>query len=270
MRKPFIQHTTGEDTPSTEREVLSGPPRWAVVIGIIVIVIVVAALSLMLIGVSKKLPGSPLPAFGKKVPSLAMTLVTVVVPVLAGTFVLGILGARLLKRTDGLRKFLLTTHVMISVSWLGVTAVLLALGFVEWTSQENEMVRAAIVALAVTAGYVAVPLSLASLFTGLVSSLSTSWGLFRHYWIVLKLLMAVSTAVIWLLYAAELSAYAGIVSTLSGSLQAWRNPSPMLHALGALLLLGLSSVLSMYKPVGMTHSGQRQESAARDATTSKA
>ena len=43
------------------------------------------------------------------------------------------------------------------------------------------MVRAAYLAMELTAWFIIVPLSLASPVTGLVQSLGTAWGLFRHY-----------------------------------------------------------------------------------------
>jgi hypothetical protein len=197
-------------------------------------------------------------------------LVTVVLPILLITTAAGMLVSRLISRIPGLRKVIRTVHVTSSVGWFGATAALFALGFIEWISQDGEIVRAAIIGMSMTAWYVAIPLSLASLFTGLVSSLDTPWGLLRHYWVLLKLLITVSIAIIWLLYAMELSPIANGVLVWRGSLLVWRNPSPMLHAVGALLLLGLATVLSMYKPTGMTRYGQRQEAIARDAATNKA
>lgn len=49
-------------------------------------------------------------------------------------------------------------------------------------SPDAQIVRAVYLAMDLTARFVIVPLCLASLLTGLVSSLGTSWGLFQHYW----------------------------------------------------------------------------------------
>jgi hypothetical protein len=38
-----------------------------------------------------------------------------------------------------------------------------------------------------TGWFVIVPLALAALLTGLVMSLITPWGLFRHYWVLIAL-----------------------------------------------------------------------------------
>jgi hypothetical protein len=45
-----------------------------------------------------------------------------------------------------------------------------------------------------TTWIVIVPLSLAALLTGVVQSLGTPWGLFRHRWIVAKLCKRITVA----------------------------------------------------------------------------
>src|SRR5215207_4847851 len=92
-----------------------------------------------------------------------------------------------------LRKFTLTAHVAFSVGWLGAVAGFLALAVAGLTSQDAQTVRAAYLAMELTAWFVIAPLSLASLLTGLVQSLGTTWGLFRHYWVVAKLLNVLAT-----------------------------------------------------------------------------
>jgi hypothetical protein len=91
--------------------------------------------------------------------------------------------------TPRLRKFALTAHVTSSVGWLGAVAGFLALAIAGLISPDGQLVRAAYLAMKLTAWYIIVPLSLASLLTGLVQSLGTKWGLFRHYWILAKLLI---------------------------------------------------------------------------------
>jgi ABC-type nickel/cobalt efflux system permease component RcnA len=81
-----------------------------------------------------------------------------------------------------LRKLVLTAHITFSVGWLGAVAVFLALAIAGLTSRDPQMVRAAYSAMELTARFVIVPLAIASLFSGLIQSLGTPWGLFRHYW----------------------------------------------------------------------------------------
>ena len=48
--------------------------------------------------------------------------------------------------------------------------------------------------------YLLVPLSFAALLTGLVQSLGTSWGLFRQYWTIVKLVLTIGCVGLLLLH----------------------------------------------------------------------
>src|SRR5258708_30257146 len=91
--------------------------------------------------------------------------------------------------TPGLRRLALTTHVTSSVGWLGAVAAFLALAIAGVGSQDGQIVRAAYLAMHLITWFVIVPLSFAALFTGIVQSLGTTWGLFDHYWVVTKLML---------------------------------------------------------------------------------
>jgi hypothetical protein len=160
-----------------------------------------------------------------------------------------------------LRKFVLTAHVISSVGWLGAVAVFFALAITGLTSQDAQVVRAAYLAMDSTGWLVLVPLSLASLLTGLIQSLGTKWGLFRHYWILAKLLINVFATIVLLLYMQTLSYLAGRAAETgwsSGDLSGLRSPSAAVHAGAALLLLLVAATLSVYKPRGMTRYGWRK------------
>lgn len=162
-----------------------------------------------------------------------------------------------------LRKFMLTAHVIASVGWLGAVAAFLALAVAGLTSQDAQRVRAAYLAMELTGWYVLVPLCLASLLTGVVQALGTSWGLLRHYWVLIKLLITVLATIILLLYTETFSYLGGLAADPTVALDALRNPSPVLHAGAALLALLVTTILSVYKPRGMTHYGQRTLRAQR-------
>ncbi len=164
--------------------------------------------------------------------------------------------------TPGLRKFALTAHVVSSVGWLGAVAVFLALGVVGLTSQDAQVVRAVYLAMESTGWSILIPLALASLLTGLAQSLGTKWGLFRHYWVVVKLLINVFAVIVLLMYTQTLSYLAGVAAqttSSSGDLSGLKSPSPVLHAGLGLLLLLVAATLSVYKPRGMTRYGQRKQ-----------
>jgi hypothetical protein len=168
--------------------------------------------------------------------------------------------------TPRLRKFALTVHVTCSVGWLGAVAGSLALAVAGLVSRDAQTVRAAYLMLELVGWYVLVPLSFASLITGLVQSLGTTWGLFRNYWVLVKLLMNVFATIVLLLYTQLLSDLARVAAdTSGGDVSGLRSPSPVVHAVAALLLLLVAVTLSVYKPRGQTRYGRRkhQEQQAR-------
>jgi hypothetical protein len=161
--------------------------------------------------------------------------------------------------TPGLRKLALTAHVASSVGWLGAVAAFLALGVVGLTSQDAETVRGAYLVMEPAAWFVLVPLAFASLLTGLVQSLITTWGLFRHYWVVFKLLINLGATIVLLIYMETFSFMAGVAADPRADLGVVRSASPVLHAGAALLLLLVATTLAVYKPRGMTPYGQRTQ-----------
>lgn len=174
-----------------------------------------------------------------------------------------------------LRKFALVIHVTASVGWIGSVAAFLALAIVGLQSQDAILVSGMYLAMDVTAAYVIVPLSIASLASGVVQSLGTSWGLFRHYWVLAKLLItAVSTFLLithmqGITYMADI---AGQMALGSGDLRGLRVQLAVdaAAAIGALLA---TTLLSVYKPRGLTPYGWRkqreQRMGARAADTAR-
>jgi uncharacterized membrane protein len=161
-----------------------------------------------------------------------------------------------------IRKAVLTAHVTASVGWLGAVFGFLALSIAGLASQDAETVRAAYVVMESTGWFVLVPLSLASLLTGVVQSLGTKWGLFRHYWVLTKLAINVVSTVVLLMYMRTLDSLAAIAresEASSGDLTGLRDPSPVLHSGAALLLLLVATTLAVYKPRGMTRYGRRKQ-----------
>ncbi|MFN2565899.1 MAG: DUF2269 domain-containing protein [Gemmatimonadaceae bacterium] len=167
--------------------------------------------------------------------------------------------------TPRFRKFALTAHVTSSVGWLGAVAAFLALAVVGLTSQDTQTVRGAYLVMEPAAWLVLVPLAFASLLTGLVMSLGTTWGLFRHYWVLFKLLINVLATIVLLIYMGTFSYMAGVAADPSVDLELVRNASPGLHASLALLVLLVATVLAVYKPRGMTPYGRRTQREQRTA-----
>jgi hypothetical protein len=164
-----------------------------------------------------------------------------------------------------LRKFALTAHVISSVGWLGAVAVFLAHAILGVTSQNVQMVRAVYLVMEPAAWLVLVPLALASLLTGLVQSLGTTWGLFRHYWVLFKLLINAFATIVLLMYTQTLGYLADVAAqtTLSSDdLGVLRTPSVVIHSALALVVLLVATTLAVYKPRGMTPYGRRKQQRA--------
>jgi hypothetical protein len=168
----------------------------------------------------------------------------------------------------GAQKVALVAHAGCSVGWLGAVVTSLVLGVAGLASPDGQMVWAAYLALEVIGWYALVPLSLASLLTGLLQSLGTAWGLLRHYWVVAKLLMNLVATGVLLLYMQTLTSLADLARTAvsASDLARLRDPSPVVHAGAAVALLLVALVFSIYKPRGLTAYGQRRQHQRGTAT----
>jgi hypothetical protein len=162
----------------------------------------------------------------------------------------------------GVRRFALTAHVVSSVGWLGAIAVFLALSLAGLMADEARAVRAAYLAMDLAAWSVLVPLALASLLTGLVQGLGTNWGLFRHYWVLAKLLLTGVATLVLLAYTQTISSIAGVAEQ-NAPLEDVRSLSPALHAAVAVVVLLTTTALAIYKPRGLTRYGWRKRQEQR-------
>lgn len=170
--------------------------------------------------------------------------------------------------TATLRKLTFTTHITSSVGWVGAVLVFLALAVIALTSRNEATVRGAYLVMAPAAWFVLVPLAHASLLSGVVLSLGSTWGLVRYYWVVFKLGITVFCTAILLIYMGTFRQMAGVAADPGVDLPLVRNASPMVHAVLALLLLVVATWLGVYKPFGMTPYGMRQQVKARQALSS--
>jgi hypothetical protein len=166
------------------------------------------------------------------------------------------------------RQFALVAHIASAVGWLGAVASFAALAVVGLTSEDPQTVRGVYLAMEPAAWLVLLPLALASLVTGLTQSVLTPWGVFRHYWVVFKLVINVAATVVLLVYMDTFAVMAEVAADPRVDLAAVRNASPLLHAGGALVLLIVATTLAVYKPRGTTPLGRARASGSprRDRT----
>jgi hypothetical protein len=169
--------------------------------------------------------------------------------------------------TPRLSKFMLTAHIALSVGWLGAVAGFLVLSIASLTSRNGEIVRGAYISMNLIGRYAIVPLSFAALLTGLVQSLGSSWGLFRQYWTAIKFGLTVGAVFLLLLHefgnATRLARY--VLSLTAGVLPDAGSIGSQLavEAAFAVLVLVITTVLSVYKPWGLTRYGWRIQQRGR-------
>lgn len=161
--------------------------------------------------------------------------------------------------TPVLRKSLLTAHITFSIGWMGAVAGFLALSIAGLRSHDPSTVRGAYLMMKLVVWSVIVPFALASLLTGIVQSLGTSWGLLRHYWVSAKLVLTVFATIVLLQKTKIIGSMANAAAnmTLSGVDLLKPRTALVVHAGGGLLVLLVITVLSVFKPWGLTHYGRQ-------------
>ena len=159
--------------------------------------------------------------------------------------------------TPGVRKLALTIHLALSVGWIGAVVSYLVLGISAVRSNNAETVRAAWIAMELTGWWAIVPLAIGSLLTGLIMSLGTPWGLFRHYWVLITFALSIFCVAILLLHMPTVSTVAQMVR--AGTAARDGRGGDLLHPSVGLLVLLMITVLNVYKPQGLTPYGWRRQ-----------
>jgi hypothetical protein len=157
-----------------------------------------------------------------------------------------------------LRRAILAAHTICSVGWLGAAAAYLALGVAAQVSMEPQVIRAAWIAMELSGWFVIVPLACLAYLTGLVLSLGTPWGLFKHYWVVMALVLTTLSLAVLLLHMPSVSALAGLARTADDAAASQLGGDVLHPALGILVLL-VVTVLNVHKPRGLTPYGQHKQ-----------
>jgi hypothetical protein len=147
-----------------------------------------------------------------------------------------------------LRNLALTAHVVFSVGWIGAVACFLALAIVALIAPSSRTASAT--AMALTTCLVIVPLGVGSLVTGIVQSLCTPWGLVKHYWILLKLVLTTVSLAVLGLHLAPIADLANADLGIGNAVNAHARLAGA--AAAAIAVLVFMTALSIYKPKGLT------------------
>lgn len=159
-----------------------------------------------------------------------------------------------------LRKLTLAAHIVSSGGWIGAVLAYLALAVGGLTTDNVQLMGSSYQAMEVIALFVIVPLSFATLLTGLVEALTKRWGLVQHWWVVAKFALTTGAIVILLVHMPTISQMSnlGTQPTLTTTDFLMLRTQLVVHAAGALMVLLAAALLSVYKPWGMTPYGQRK------------
>lgn len=158
------------------------------------------------------------------------------------------------------RKLALAIHLSCSIGWLGAVIAYLVLDVTVASSQDAQLVRGSWIAMGLVVTVAIVPLAIASLVTGLIMSLGTKWGLFRHWWVLISLVLTIIATLVLLSEAGMVSRVAAAAAdpaTSDANLLAF--PPTLLHSIGGLVVLLIVQVLNVYKPQGLTPYGWRKQ-----------
>lgn len=164
------------------------------------------------------------------------------------------------------RKLALAIHLTVSVGWIGAVAAYLTLDLVAATSDDPATLRASYISMGAIVGSVIVPLAIAALLTGLLLSLGTKWGLIRHWWVTISLMLTVVATVVLLIETGAIRAYASLAADPATTGSELRSlGSTLVHSIGGGVVLLTVLVLNVFKPRGMTPYGWRKQQAERQS-----
>ncbi|EPG75576.1 hypothetical protein LEP1GSC058_1919 [Leptospira fainei serovar Hurstbridge str. BUT 6] len=105
--------------------------------------------------------------------------------------------------------------------------------------------------------FMIIPLSILSMLTGLILAFWTQWGLIRYYWVFVKFVLGIFASIGLILHQfVAIGEAARKVALISDFPDPGRlGPQLIIDASLAILVLLAATVLSMYKPWGLTAYG---------------
>ncbi|MBS1977868.1 MAG: hypothetical protein JST46_10895 [Bacteroidetes bacterium] len=149
-------------------------------------------------------------------------------------------------------KLNLTAHITFSAGWIGAIVAFLSLAIGGLLGENPEGVRSMYIGMEVIAWFVIIPFCISAFLTGIVQSLTTQWGLFRHYWILIKLVLTTVATIVLMMHMQPITHMASIATQRSlnvGELQGLRIQL-IADASVAIFVLLVAMALSVYKPFG--------------------
>lgn len=159
------------------------------------------------------------------------------------------------------RRVVLLAHLIAALGWLGVDVVIGWLAVTGFTSDDPARVAASYTALEAFAVPLLLVFGLGALGSGLLLGVSSRWGVVRHWWVAVKLVinLVLSGLVLVLLQPRlqEAAAQAVRVDATLGDRLGGIPLDLMFPALVSGAALLFAAVLGVFKPRGRTPLGRR-------------
>jgi hypothetical protein len=162
-----------------------------------------------------------------------------------------------MQMAPGLRKAALALHICSSVGWIGAAAAYLALALAAQLSRQASTVYSAWIGMDLIGWAVTVPLGCLAYLTGLLMSLGTSWGLVRHYWVLIAFVLTTFALGVLLLHMPTVTQTADL-ARMTTSAQVATLGGDILHPAVGIGVLIVVAVLNVYKPRGQTGLGPQK------------
>lgn len=153
------------------------------------------------------------------------------------------------------RKTLLSIHIGSSVGWLGAVLVFAAHAWVGFRTTDASLAGSAALAMQVAAWWVVLPLAVLALASGVAQAMASGWGLWRHYWVLIKLLLTLVATAVLLTKLGPIDQLASAYAFDAASSR--MRISLLIHAIGGALVLCMVMVVGVFKPAGRRDSGER-------------
>lgn len=148
------------------------------------------------------------------------------------------------------RKANLLLHLIVSITWLGLDIGLLMLTITGLATEDPQTLRAAYISMRLFGDLLLIPAGLLTLVTGVVLALGTHWGLTRHYWVLVKVVLtltAFTLTIFALRPGLHEAAEAAIATPLDDT-----GPDMLYPPIVSLAMYVTMAVLSVFKPWSRT------------------
>ena len=151
------------------------------------------------------------------------------------------------------RKALLLFHIITTISWLGSILAYVPFAFSIINNPSTEAMKGYYLAMEMISWKVTLPLSVSSFISGLILALTSKWGLFKYYWVTIKIGINLISVLILIKYLFNLSSFLILFDSAIApeGLIKLQTPGHLVHALLASFTLLIASYLSVFKKPGI-------------------